>query len=160
RELWLEAASAAEFWCNPCGSLHLARRPDEWAVLQEFAAGAHHECHAVGPDETRRRCPAVRTTGLLGALWSPVELCVDPPQAFQRLAAWLREAHGVETHFGTAVTAIEMPAVRTAAGERWEVTRAVVCGGADFETLFPQTFSAAGLLRCKLQMLRTLPQPS
>jgi glycine/D-amino acid oxidase-like deaminating enzyme len=34
RELWLEAAARAELWCNPCGSLHLAYHPDEWAVLQ------------------------------------------------------------------------------------------------------------------------------
>lgn len=161
RELWMEAAALAEFWCNPCGSLHVAHRVDEWAVLQEFAAAADgYDCQAVGPDEARRRCPAVKNVGLRGGLWSPVELCLDPRQAVAHLAAWLREAHGVETHYGTAVTAVEMPFVRTAAGERWEIDRALVCGGADFETLFPEVYAAAGLQRCKLQMMRTLPQPS
>lgn len=161
RELWLELAVQAEIWCNPCGSLHLAYHPDEWAVLQEFAANANgYECQAIGPDEVRRRGPAVKTRGLLGGLWSPVELCVEPQQAVERLAAWLREVHGVTIRIGTTVTAVEMPTLRTASGESWEADRVLVCSGADFETLFPQVFAAAGVQRCKLQMLRTLPQPS
>jgi D-hydroxyproline dehydrogenase subunit beta len=163
RELWLEAVQQAELWCNPCGSLHLAYHPDEWAVLQEFVAGPGSEgygCKAVGPDEARRYGPAVKTARLFGALWSPVELCIEPRQAVARLTAWLRDVHGVQTHHGTAVTSIEMPFVRTAAGERWEADRVLVCGGADFETLFPQVFAEANVGRCKLQMMRTLPQPS
>ncbi len=46
-----------------------------------------------------------------------------------------------------------------AGGETWRVERAVVCSGADFETLYPATFAASELTRCKLQMMRTVPQP-
>jgi D-hydroxyproline dehydrogenase subunit beta len=35
----------------------------------------------------------------------------------------------------------------------------VVCNGSDLRTLFPDRFTAAGFERCKLQMLRILPQP-
>jgi FAD dependent oxidoreductase TIGR03364 len=52
-----------------------------------------------------------------------------------------------------------MPEVRTSTGERWEVEQVVVCGGADFRTLFPEVFEGSGIRLCKLQMMRTAPQP-
>jgi FAD dependent oxidoreductase TIGR03364 len=49
--------------------------------------------------------------------------------------------------------------VRTAAGAELHARHVVVCNGSDLRTLFPDRFIAAGFERCKLQMLRTLPQP-
>jgi FAD dependent oxidoreductase TIGR03364 len=162
RAAWLELADRAGIWVSPCGSLHLARAADEWAVLEEFAAraaAAGGPCRLLGPDQALERCPAVRADGLWGALWSPTELCVDPRQALVRLPAWLRETFGVELCYGTAVCAVDLPRVRATDGRSWEVGRAVVCSGVDFQALFPEVFAAAGLRRCKLQMMRTVPQP-
>src|SRR5262245_5431636 len=39
RARWLELAERAGVWANPCGSLHIAYRDDEQAVLEEFVAG-------------------------------------------------------------------------------------------------------------------------
>jgi len=65
---------------------------------------------------------------------------------------------GVECRYGSTVKRIELPVVETAT-ERWEVDAAIVCSGDDFETLYPEIFADSGLTRCKLQMMRTGPQP-
>jgi FAD dependent oxidoreductase TIGR03364 len=163
RAAWLELGDRAGIWVSPCGSLHLAYAPDEQAVLEEFAgraAALEYDCRLLHAAAARHRCPAVQTDGLRLALWSPTELCVDPRQALARLPLWLNEAHGVDLQFGAAVCAVELPQVRTTDGRTWEVGRAVVCSGIDFQTLFPEAFAAAGLRRCKLQMMRTVPQPA
>jgi FAD dependent oxidoreductase TIGR03364 len=162
RARWLELAEHAGIWVHPCGSLHLAYHADELAVLEEFVprvAAEAFDCRLLTPRETVERCAAVQPEGLLGALWSPTELCVDPRQAIARLPAWLHETFGVQLRFGQTVVGVEMPEVRTASGERWQADRVLVCGGVDFQTLFPAVYAASGLRRCKLQMMRTAPQP-
>jgi FAD dependent oxidoreductase TIGR03364 len=161
REIWSEVATAAGLHIDPAGSLHLAYRADEWALLREFAAtplGSSHGRTLLTPKETIARSAAVELNGLLGALWSPTEATVDPRQAIRRLPAWLAAAHGVQLHFGTTVRHIDLPNIETTAGT-WQVNQAIVCSGQDFETLYPEIFAAHPITRCKLQMLRTAPQP-
>ena len=161
REIWSEVATAAGLHLDATGSLHLAYRADEWTVLREFAAtplGSSHGRTLLTPKETIARSAAVELNGLLGALWSPTEATVDPRQAIRQLPAWLAAAHGVELQFGTTVRHIDVPQIETTSGT-WEVNRAIVCSGQDFETLYPEIFAAQPITRCKLQMLRTAPQP-
>jgi FAD dependent oxidoreductase TIGR03364 len=160
QQRWAEIAPRAGIGLDPCGSLHLAYRPDEWAVLEEFAALSGHECALLTPAATHMSCPAVRRVGLLGALWSPTEACVDPRQAIANLAGWLGEQPGVTVRFGVAVLGIEAPRLKTSTGEEWRTGRVIVCGGADLQTLFPAVYAGSGIRLCKLQMMRTAPQPN
>ena len=161
RARWLELREAGAIWAAECGSVHAVCEEDEARLLAEFAerAGpAGITCELLGGEEARQRFPAL-TKGVRAALWSPSELVVDSPRAIGQVAAYLAGTQGVELRFGTTVTAVEMPEVRTAAGERFTAKQVIVCGGADFETLFPAVWAAAGVRRCKLQMMRTVPQP-
>jgi FAD dependent oxidoreductase TIGR03364 len=114
-------------------------------------------CEWLDRDEVLNRSQAVRAEGLRGGLWSATELTVDPPRTIAALPEYLRSI-GVETRFGEPVRSIELPLVETAT-EAWHVDSAVVCSGDDFATLYPEVFAASGLTRCKLQMMRTGPQP-
>lgn len=161
REIWAEVAAAARLYFADTGSLHLAYGEDEWALLKEFAEtplGGGHGRELLSPRETLLRSEAVNPAGLRGALWSPTEATVDPRQAIRTIPGWLREAHGVEARFGTTVGRIELPRIETSTGPVF-ARRAIVCSGPDFETLYPEVFAAAPLTRCKLQMVRTVPQP-
>ncbi|QJW94517.1 TIGR03364 family FAD-dependent oxidoreductase [Frigoriglobus tundricola] len=162
RARWLELGAEAGVWAAECGSLHAAYRADEDAVLREFAAAAPAlgvACEYLPAADAARRFPAVRPDGLLGALYSPTELAVNPPAAVARLPHFLAESLGVRLRLGVTVAGIEMPRVRTAGGETWHADRVFVCSGTEFETLFPDAFAASGIRRCKLQMMRTGPQP-
>ncbi|MEI8089372.1 MAG: TIGR03364 family FAD-dependent oxidoreductase [Opitutaceae bacterium] len=161
REIWSEVSSAAGLHLDPSGSLHLAYKAEEWALLQEFAAsplGSSFDRMLLTPKETIARSAAVELTELRGALWSPTEATVDPREAIAKLPGWLHATYGVELQFGTTVRGIELPEIKTTAGV-WQADRVVICSGQDFETLYPESFLSQPITRCKLQMLRTPPQP-
>ena len=161
RELWVEVLDLAKLPRRETGSLHLTYRADEAAVAQEFAQlgpKLGYQCSWLNPAEVLERSHAVEPDGLLGALWSNTELTVDPRQIIQSLPTFLARRYNVQFFFGTAVTAIEPPILYSGNGQ-WHAETVIVCTGDDFETLYPRHFAASGLTRCKLQMMRTAPQP-
>lgn len=163
RQLWMELKKDAHVWLEECGSIHAVYEDDERAVLEEFAEAAPGlgvVCKLLTPSAAVSEFPHLNPDGLKSVLFSPTECVVDPRQAVAQFPRFLQETLGVQFHFGTTVTGIDMPTVTTASGEQWTVGKALVCGGADFETLFPQVFASSGLRRCKLQMLATAPQPN
>ena len=160
REIWTEVAPKSGFALDQCGSLHLAYRQNEMDVLQEFvdtAKDSDRPVSLLNPVEVAQKSPAAVIEGLLGALWSPTEMTVDPRAAIRSLPSFLTDSYGVEFHFGQVVTEISHPNL-TAGGERWTANHILVCSGADFETLYPSAY-AANITKVKLQMMRTAPQP-
>jgi FAD dependent oxidoreductase TIGR03364 len=165
RARWMRLSTEAGLWVHPCGSIHLAHRADEWAVLQEFQSKAETlgiACELLTPAQVHQRTPAANPDGLLGGLFSPTECCVNPPQAIRSIPAWLTEKYGIKFRMETHVSSIE-PADNNIADRSVRVTssaedvaqfeRVVVCCGAEIQSLFPHVLAASGLKRCKLQML-------
>jgi D-hydroxyproline dehydrogenase subunit beta len=161
RELWLELKEKAGIWVKQCGSIHLAHHEDEMEVLSEFADRAPdlgYDVRLLTAEDVIETTSGANFGMLLGGLWSPTELCVDPREAIAATTDWLRDWHGVEFHFNTLVRSADERGVETADGRRFTAARTIVCSGADFETLFPDVLVKSGLRRCKLQMMRTAPQ--
>ncbi len=161
REIWLEILDEAKLPYLQTGSLHVAYREDEAAVGQEFserAAALGYECAWLTTRQTLARSHAIRSEGLLGALWSPTELTVDPRQIIRSLPQFLSERYGVQFYFNTAVQRVEGSSLYTE-DQRCQADAIIVAGGDDFQTLFPECFRDSALTRCKLQMMRTAPQP-
>lgn len=161
RELWVEVLRQARLPFLETGSLHVAYRNDEAAVAQEFHGKARslgYDCAWLDPRQTLERSQAIRSDGLLGALWSPTELTVDPREVMAHLPEFLAERYGVKFFFNTAVHNVDTSLVETT-GQNWRAATIVVASGDDFQTLFPGYFQQKGLTRCKLQMMRTVRQP-
>ena len=156
RDLWVEMLIDTRLPYRPTGSLHVAYAQDELAVLREFVE-LGSDCMLLSPAETVERTQAVEPRGLLGALWSDTELTVDPRRIVGAMPDVLR-ALGVDVRFGCPVLGVDLPWIETPRGPH-EVDQAIICSGDDFETLYPEFFATSGLTRCKLQMMRTVPQP-
>lgn len=161
REHWVQVLEQAQLPYRPDGSLLVVYREDEAAVVREFverSADLGYACEWFPRDQVLARSRA-KAQGLIGGLWSPTELTVDPRVTLAALPRFLHDRFGVETRFGRAVSRIDPPAVQ-AGDESWLVDYVIVCSGDDFESLYPATFATSGLTRVKLQMLRTPPQPA
>jgi FAD dependent oxidoreductase TIGR03364 len=152
RDLWVDMLDAARLPYFPTGSLHVVYRADEAAVAREFCEAAPklgYRCEWLSAAGVLARSKAVRPDGLLGAIWSSTEVTVDPRVVLAKFPGYLTERFGVRFCWSTAVTSIDLSAF----------DGAIVCTGHDFETLYPEVFRASDITRCKLQMMRTGPQP-
>jgi len=157
RAIWLDVLGESGLWHEPTGSLHLAYHDLEAAVLREFIAEAPHggfECEWRDAAQITAQAPVINPANLLGGMWSPTEICIDPREVTAGLPAWLGKAHGVQFEFNCAVTAYDQPTV-FAGGKEWKAGNLFVCSGEDFQTLYPEAFAASGLYRVKLQMMRS-----
>jgi FAD dependent oxidoreductase TIGR03364 len=150
-ELWRGFLAETGLPCRDTGSLHVVYREDEAEVAREFAEIAPplgYEVRWMNPDQVRALSP-VRAEGLLGGIYSPQEVTVDPRLILSEAPARIAARWGVEFRFATALTRIPP-----------EFDYTFVCPGDDFETLYPELWAASGVTRVKLQMMRTAPQPA
>ncbi len=154
RDIWLKLAGEASIDILHHGKLVAAQRPEALAVLEAFKAGPHGvDCRLLTTKETGRHQPGLDGSKVVGGLFSPHELRVESREVLPKLAAFLRERHGVEFRPGVAVTGVEPGVLHTSQGDI-RAGKSVVCPGDDLATLFPDRIAAYGTRRCKLQMLR------
>lgn len=160
RQIWKEIADSIGLWYDPVGSLHLAHEEDEWEVLQElyqqFTAKGR-EVQLMNKQQIIHSFNGVNETGLKGGLFSNTEMIVDPRAAIASIPSYLQEYLDVEFIWNTLITEIDQGQLK--AGNRvFQADLVFVCSGPDFETLFPDEFANLPITKCKLQMMRFLPE--
>jgi len=158
---WEYVAQQAGIAMQQTGCLFLARQTEEMIVLEEYAACdgvADHGVHMLARGECDRYVANLRSDTIIGGMWSPDVWKVDQRQAVSKIVKWLAGAHGVSFHFSSEVLSVGSSRVETSTGS-FRADKIVVCGGDEFDTLFPEAFREARVTRCRLQMLRTHPQP-
>lgn len=160
RTIWKELCAQTGIWFEEAGSLHLCYHPDELQVIKELAEifGSERGYTFLDARETQLKAPNVNPLGLLGALWSPQELIVEAREAIPALALALQEKYSVKIYWNTAISSITGNTIH-AGNMSWSANHIYLCSGADFETLYPEVYKTADITKCKLQMMRTVPQP-
>jgi FAD dependent oxidoreductase TIGR03364 len=159
KNIWKQLCDDADIWYDEVGSLHLAYATDEWNVLQELnEIYQYRNYQLLSAMETTGKSGAVIKENLIGSLYSPDEIIIDPRIAIANIPAWLHEKFGVKFLWSKTVTDVCYPAVYISK-EEIEADEIYVCSGADFETLYPELFSTIPLTKCKLQMMRMALQP-
>ena len=160
KSIWKQVCIEAGLWFNEVGSLHLAYNDHEWNVIQEFVEANKNTRNVseINANGALQKSEAVNREGLKGALWSEDEMIVEARVAIEKLPAYLANKYGVIFHFNTAITQIKYPKV-ISGKQSWSANEIYVCSGADFETLYPETFANNHFTKCKLQMMRLIMQP-
>jgi FAD dependent oxidoreductase TIGR03364 len=134
-------------------------------VLEEFCGQSEEleiDCKLLSKQEVVAKSPAANEEGLLGGMWSPNECCVNPRKVIASLPGCLERTYGIRFHFGTSIQSIQSESdtveLRSSSHLKHSFDRVIVCAGADIERLFPDATKAPAKA-CKLQMLKTVPQP-
>lgn len=152
RRHWLDLSQKAGFWSAETGTHCLARHDDEFAVLQQFVdLHGPERARLLDRSETLDRLP-VSGDGVVGGMYMPDDLQVDPRTAAPSIARWL-EMSGVHFHWRTAATSFEPGVVHTTRG-RLAADTVFVTVNHDIDRLFPDYAEDGGLVRCRLHMMR------
>jgi FAD dependent oxidoreductase TIGR03364 len=159
KSIWMRVLGDAKCWMHQGGSLHVAYSPDELEVMNQFVqASDYRPVRMLSAQQTVGQSEAVNSKNLLGSLFSEDEMIIDPREAIAAIPGYLTEKYGVAFIWNTAVHQVDHPNVYSGS-RKWSADEIYVCSGQDFETLYPEEFSAAPLIKCKLQMLRLESQP-
>ncbi len=161
RNIWHGLLRESGVWHQETGSLHVCYRDDEAQVVHEYLAAVDDEIVKwVDGAECLKMSPCLVQNGLRGGLYSASELQVDPRVVIREIPGHLANAHGVTLMFGqTALGISDDGTISLASGETLKARHTFVCSGHDIRNLFPGVLDAAGLVPCKLQMMRTEALP-
>jgi len=154
RSRWLDLAARAGFAARESGTHVVARRPEELALLEEFAADPERDVELLTADAFADAVP-VDPDAVLGGAFLPRDLQVDPRTAVAAIARYLAD-QGVVFRWRTAATGAASGVLATTRGDVHADT-IVVATNHDVDRLFPAIAELAGLVRCRLHMLRAAP---
>lgn len=159
RDIWHSLLTDSGIWHRETGSLHVCYHDDEAQVVHEYLAEVDDELvRWIGAADCLKMSPCLVQQGLRGGLYSGSELQVDPRVVIREIPEYLSLKYGVTLMFGqTAVGIADNGRITLSTGETINARHTFVCSGHDIRNLYPEILDNAGLIPCKLQMMRTEP---
>eukprot|EP01061_Rhynchopus_euleeides_P021593 TRINITY_DN3519_c0_g1_i1.p1 TRINITY_DN3519_c0_g1~~TRINITY_DN3519_c0_g1_i1.p1 ORF type:complete len:412 (+),score=175.86 TRINITY_DN3519_c0_g1_i1:47-1237(+) len=151
------------------GTTYLASDDDELTLLHEYAEilsglDEPYTANLLTAEQAMQHCPGARKDYVKGGLHLPDEATVEPRQMVHRVVEYITREMGLEYHPGTSVMATASlgpsgAGVLTNNGGEHFAEKILVCGGHDFQTLYPEVYAASDLVVTKLQLFDTAVQP-
>ncbi|MEZ5039440.1 MAG: TIGR03364 family FAD-dependent oxidoreductase [Saprospiraceae bacterium] len=147
------------------GSIYIASDAEEMRLLEELAKinkGNDYASTLLSKEECLQKYPGLKSDYVLGGLFFPEEVTLDPRVAIHRIITFLREQYSLDYYPNTSIHHIETGK----AGHQLinnqklaiQAAKVLICSGSDFQTLYPKVFKNSDLKYVKLQMLSTYPQ--
>ena len=156
RELWLQLAMETGFWVSENGSLFVALHEDEMQVLEEYHKNFGSVTKILSPSEASNVSSHILKEKIRGALFSPHEMTINPPEAIQAITKWLKKNNNVEVRNGEIVYEAGNGIIRTSSGS-WKADNIFICSGSVTHTLYSDVLKQQNLVSCKLQMMKFRP---
>jgi FAD dependent oxidoreductase TIGR03364 len=165
-QIYQDLQARGDISLRPGGSIYVASNAEEMTLLEELAEinqGDDYESTLLSRAECLEQYPGLRPDYVLGGLYFPQEVTVDPRQAIHRITQLLREKKDLSYFPQTWVFGIEARGDKyqliNNRGEQIEAEKVIICSGSDFQSLYPDVFRESPLQSVKLQMILTQPQP-
>lgn len=160
RNIWSEISAESDIWHDPAGSLHLAYSDLEMQTLTSFynSVKNNRPYQLLDSDGVKKKSNAVVANNLKGGLFSPDEIIVDSPLAIASLPSYLSSKYNIQFFWESHVREVQTSKI-ILADNSYQADEVYICNGPDFENLFPDVFKE-NVTKCKLQMLKTVPQPN
>ena len=133
RHVWLELIEGLGLW-HTRGSVHVAHHADEMRLLE--ALHAHHaqeprpwpELNLLNSEEVLEICPPVGREGLLGGMYCPHDISINPADAVAALTSHLVDDLGVTVRQGVSI--VEVRHVRGVQKDKHSVIKETVAAAA------------------------------
>nr|WP_297782452.1 TIGR03364 family FAD-dependent oxidoreductase [uncultured Allomuricauda sp.] len=147
------------------GTVYIASNEEEEQLLVELRAlnsGNDYESRMLTKQECLEHYPGLRKDYAVAGLFFPQEVTVEPRTMIHRLHEYLVAKKGLDIKFGFPVVScesdVEWVSVQNTKNEVVFGKKVIICNGADFKNLYPETFASSDLEVSKLQMMQTKPQ--
>lgn len=149
------------------GTLYVASDETEWTLANELYAihqSRNYPCVLFSKRQCLEQYPELKSDYVLGGIYYPSEVSVEPNLLIYRILDYLQEQFKVSYKPNTAVIDCQenngKTEITTANREKFSAEKVIICSGYVFNLLYPQIYAQSGLIVSKLQMLQTIPMKS
>lgn len=165
-EIYREIQTQTDITVRQNGSIYIASNEAEFNLANELfdrRLKDGYPCELLFPSQIMSRYPALNPDYVLGGVFFPDELSVEPDRMIYRVIDFIVEKYGVI--YQPNSTVIEClsnngrATVTLAGGVQHVGERVLICSGYEFRLLYPDLFANSGLILSKLQMMQTVPMP-
>ena len=159
-EIYRDIQTQTDLSVRQNGTIYIASDADEWQLANELHdryVGIGYRSELFSKAQCLAKYPTLQPDYVVGGLYFPDEMSVEPEQMIHRLIAFVQQKYGVDYRPGSAVIDVQSnysgAIVTLTNRQRFQAGRVLICSGHEVRLLFPEVLAEAGLVVSKLQML-------